>query len=227
MKSHGKICFTTQNFLTNSPNFKFSISNEADALNKNEKSTFSKQMTFDFPEKLNLDSLNSDKKSVCLTQTNKDKREIHLDLLDDNDGIEGSSRIKLETQSCKNIYNKSILRNSFSLIDPRIKFFIINPLPKNTWLKFELEKKPFEKKGFKVLMTDEKGEIILTVIKRPKKSYRLYVSKDEVNEGFLAKLKSNFFGTEYNAYDLSKKQVKKNPSQLRANLATITYVWLF
>ncbi len=233
MMSHGKICFTSQNFVTNSPNFKFSTSNEVDVLNNKDKSTFSKQMTFNFPpENFHLDNHDYDKKSICHTHSDKNKREINLEILDANDQYEGSSRIKLETQnfsqSCRNMYNgRSILANGISRVDLDNKFFITRPIQKDTWLKFELERKPFEKKGFKVVMSDENGALLLTVIKRPKKSYRLFLAKDEINEAFLGKLKSNFFGTEYNAYDLSKKIVKKNTSLNRANLATITFVISF
>ena len=108
------------------------------------------------------------------------------------------------------------------------KSFILLPIETDVWMKCQIERKQGEKKVVKYSMTlNENGKFLISVIKKPKKSYHYFISKDAVNKkdtDYLGKLKSNFFGTEFNAFDAGAKPKKeKNKDLHRLNLASITY----
>ncbi len=118
---------------------------------------------------------------------------------------------------------------TFELEDEnQTKKFIMQPIETDSWLKCQIERKQCDKKVVKYIMTlNETGKFLISVIKKPKKSYHYFISKDAVNKkdkDYLGKLKSNFFGTEFNAYDAGVKPKKeKNKDLHRLNLASITY----
>lgn len=110
-----------------------------------------------------------------------------------------------------------------------LKNYLTRPLEKNIWFKCKIERKVIDKKIIKFNMTMNDNEnLLFTAIKKPKKSYTMYLKQEcsQVNEeAYLGKVKSNFFGTEFNTYDSGKKIGKeKNKDLIRANLASINYV---
>ena len=238
-----KISLKAPNFITNSHNFNRKLSNDLESISQSRPSTFSRNFTFEIPkDNFKLDNYSTEKNIIrhmtTCPQMKNEKKEINLDLYDIAEEAEPSHRFKLEkeinklgnpvfSQSCKNSQN--LVKNMFGLnnkiIDPQLKLFLLRPLGQELWHRSSIERKFSDKKTIKFVMTNEKGEFLLSVLKLPKKSYKVYMSQEMNIEAYLGKLKSNFFGTEFNAWDSGKKPRKEKNSEFhRHNLTTITYV---
>ena len=107
-----------------------------------------------------------------------------------------------------------------------LRNFLTKPLEKGIWLNCKLDRKVCEKKIIKFYLTIYNSDkLVLCSIKRPKKSYKIYMNSQDSDSNYLGKLKSNFFGTEFNTYDSGDKPKKdKNKVLHRSNIAAITYV---
>lgn len=177
--------------------------------------------TTDFPHEQEFDSFS--KLSIYNFQENCEK--------------EGEDIEELKTNSRLNLFTtlpqKDKIVSKFSEVDLMdeicLRNFITFPLQKSKWLRCKIERILCEKKvtKFNLILCDN-GRQIMSVIRRPKKSYLFYMICDTYmlkEKNYLGKLKSNFFGTEFNSFDSGKK-VKKdtNPDFHRLNLATVTYV---
>ena len=117
------------------------------------------------------------------------------------------------------------------LDDAQTRKFLTGPVDKELWVRCNIERKLLDKKVVKFYMTlAENNKFLLCVIKRPKKSYHIYMTLDAFakDKYFLGKLKSNFFGTEFCTFDCgSKPKKEKNKDLHRSNIAVITYVNVF
>ena len=133
------------------------------------------------------------------------------------------------TYSHSSKFTGSSNNQTFELEDEsQTKNFIMQPIEIYACLKYQIERKHSEKKVVKYIMTlNETGKFLISVIKKPKKSYHYFISKDAVNKkdmDYIGKLKSNFFGTEFNAYDKGViRNKEKNKDLHRLNLASINY----
>lgn len=230
---------TSPNIFVNSPNFK--RDHYRKSLNDNESFNFSRQKTYEFPiENLSLNDYReiegeNDLPLTTCPQIIDSKKEIHLDLHEIREETENTHRSKMDKEINKdqNLIvqensNKTNMKCFINQITPKVvysKIFLTNSLDNNVWMKCEIERKLIDKKVLNFTMKDENGQIILSAVKRPKKSYRLYMHSDELIQNYLGKMKSNFFGTEFNAWDSGKNPKKeKNVELQRSNIATITYV---
>lgn len=99
---------------------------------------------------------------------------------------------------------------------------------KELWLKCYLERMSLDKSNTKfTLYTSDERKAILTVIKRKKKNYLIFLGDNcsiMKNKNFVGKLGANFLGTEFCLLDNGSKPgypyLKKN----RRNICTISYV---
>ena len=99
------------------------------------------------------------------------------------------------------------------------------------WLRCKIE---IQKKGKKayVLSLSDNGNFILGAFKRTRNTSSNYMIRldDELDvvkkdSGYIGKLKSNFFNTEFNIYDTGKNPKKtKNKEEYRKELGVIFYV---
>lgn len=99
------------------------------------------------------------------------------------------------------------------------------------WLRCKIE---IQKKGKKayILSLSDNGNFILGAFKRSRNTCSNYMIRldddlDVVKKdfGYIGKLKSNFFNTEFNIYDTGKNPKKtKNKEEIRKELGVIFYV---
>jgi hypothetical protein len=154
-----------------------------------------------------------------------------------------SARIRLSNIDIDIDVSLKNTNNTITLVEPRIvefpdhrlfdedslRIFLTRPIEKDLWVKFKIERHYCEKKVVKFYLSlNDSGRSLLCAIKRPKKSYVMYMTTDPLvlkERNYLGKLKSNFFGTEFNTFDSGRKPKKdKNKEIHRLNIAAITYV---
>lgn len=148
-----------------------------------------------------------------------------------NEGLV-QSRIRPHTTGGASSIANSGVSNRYpsleGLDDVQTRNFLTRPVEKDLWVRCNIERKLFDKKVVKFYVTlAEINKFLFCVIKRPKKSYHIYMTLDAFTKDkyFLGKLKSNFFGTEFCTFDSgSKPKKEKNKDLHRSNIAVTTYV---
>jgi hypothetical protein len=115
---------------------------------------------------------------------------------------------------------------------------IFRPIDKNIWLRCKIERSKKIKKGFILSLSDNENSLI-SGLKKSKNLCSNYMIRmdcdletEKKDSNFIGKLKSNFFGTEYNLYDsgVNPKMLKnKNKNDdinvnIRKELGYISYV---
>ena len=121
-----------------------------------------------------------------------------------------------------------------------VKNFMTSPLENGVWIRTNIERRTVDSKTTEFYMNlHDNNRILMKVLKKAKKSYRIYVNREgkesaDSSELLLGKVKSNFFGTEFNLYDNEnfmneekekENKIKEDKNKIeRSNLSTITYV---
>ena len=108
---------------------------------------------------------------------------------------------------------------------------IIRPIDKGYWVRCKIEKSKNGKKGY-ILSLSDSGHPIMSAFKRSKNicsNFMIRLDYDLESEkkdsGYIGKLKSNFFRSEYNLFDSGENPKRaKNKENIRKELGYISYV---
>jgi hypothetical protein len=139
---------------------------------------------------------------------------------------QNNNNVKLEDYS----FNGNLSKVSKS----ELRLMVSRPIEKEKWFRCRIERKYENKIAKYFLYSSENDTLLLSSFKNPKKRSSCYIIclSDELGyskeNNHLAKLQSNYFGTEFCIYDNGKKPKKNvNKELYRHNLGSVVYVFIF